>query len=469
MPTPAEKGRPYDRVKAILSDALDQPVEERRAWVARAVGDDQALHTEVRELLDEVDQLDGFLERGPRLPDEGFEIPDDAPPSILPEMIGDLRVVRLLGFGSMGVVYLAEQQRPTRRVAVKVLRASCVETDGALRFQREIQALGRLQHRGIAQIYATGVEKAGAGDQRWFSMEYVDGVGLREHCRREKLSLLQRIALVIHVIDVVQYAHDQGVLHRDLKPDNILIGRDGLPKVLDFGVARLQLDDDLPSLRTMTGAVVGTIAYMSPEQARGAHIDEKSDVFSLGAILYELLSDRLPYESRGRSLHQLVRSLAEDEPTPISTHGAELTGDLEAVIHTAIDSDPRRRYASVRHFGDDLQRLLQSRPVHARPPTAFDQLRKLVVRNRRLATVVGLSFAVLSIALVVSLAGLRRASAAEQLAEEHWNEVVRLAHQMRFDELEARADELWPVGPQLRVLSPGRDYSAAQAPPGPSE
>ncbi len=437
----------HAQVKALLFRALDLPHEHRRDWILANTESRPEIRREALELLEEADQLDHFLTKGPGFDLE--EIPASArrvEPS-MPSSVAGIRIRRPLGFGGMGIVYLGEQEQPRRRVAVKVLHEVDAEASVSARFRREIEILGKLRHPGIARIHEAGRLETATGGASWFSMDYIDGATLGEYAKREQPSREELAGLVARIADIVEYAHGLGVLHRDLKPGNILIDASGDPHLLDFGVARLLDEERLLSLHTVTGAVIGTIAYMSPEQARGAEVDARADVFSLGAVFYELLTGKLPFESRGRSLEQLVRSVAEDEPTALSRHDASLAGDLEAVVHTAIDTDPHRRYATMAEFRDDLRRWIEHRPVHARKRTFLDRGRKFVRRNRMVVTAAAILFLVLSTALLVSLRSLREARRAGESSQRALADVVGFSRGYSIDDMVARGAELWPAGP----------------------
>ncbi len=224
------------------------------------------------------------------------------------------RIVREIGRGGMGVVYEAEQHSPRRRVALKVLGGLYANEQHIRMFRQEIQTLARLQHPAIATIHEAGRTEEG---YHFFTMELVGGVPLTEHVRKTELPLQARLELFLKICDAIQYAHDIGVIHRDLKPSNILVDQDGIPKILDFGLARV-VDPDvtLTATATRTGRIMGTLAYMSPEQARGDSdaIDPRSDVYSLGLILYELLTGRLPYVFSKTMPHEALRLICEEPP-----------------------------------------------------------------------------------------------------------------------------------------------------------
>ena len=236
-----------------------------------------------------------------------------ADPPALPSTIGRYRIIRLLGEGGMGAVYEAEQDSPQRTVALKVIRAGYATDEMLRRFENETQALGRLQHPGIAQIYDAGTAETPLGRQPYFAMELVRGETLLKYCDEHKLNVRQRLELVAKICDAVQHAHQRGLIHRDLKPANIIVGEDGQPKILDFGVARLTDSDAQATRQTDIGQLIGTLAYMSPEQVLGdpAEVDTRSDVYALGVILYELLAGKMPY-MLSHILHEAVRTIRAD-------------------------------------------------------------------------------------------------------------------------------------------------------------
>lgn len=360
------------------------------------------------------------------------------------------RILRLLGVGGMGAVYEAEQQQPKRTVALKVIKPGLVSRRLLRRFAHEAEILGRLQHPGIAQIYEYGTTPTPQGGQPFFAMEWVGGPGnakaptLTEYAHQKKLSVRQRLELMIGVADAVHYAHQKSVIHRDLKPANILVDESGQPKVLDFGVARITNTDlQASTMHTNAGQIIGTLAYMSPEQAAGdpLQMDTRSDIYALGVICYELLCGQLPYSLDQRLIHEVVRMIREDEPRPLSSVSRIFRGDIETIIAKALAKEKPQRYQSAAEFSADIGRYLDNEPIVARKSGAWYHLRKLAKRNR--ALVAGTLIALL--ALLVGIAGttwqalratraqaelLRQRDATRRLAGELLKDVPHLAGQM---------------------------------------
>ncbi len=331
-------------------------------------------------------------------------------------MIGPYRLINVIGEGGFGVVYRAEQDKPRRTVALKLVRAGLAGERDLKRFELEAEVLGRLQHPGIAQVYNAGTVPAPTGPQPYFAMEYVDGVTLTEHARRANLGTRDRLELVARIADAVQHAHSKGVIHRDLKPGNILITTDSTPKVLDFGVARLT-DHDMQTatMHTDIGVVVGTVPYMSPEQATGdpSDLDTRSDVYALGVIAYELLVGRLPHDLSKKLVHEALRIIREEEPTRLSVHNKTLRGDVETIIAKALEKEKPRRYQTASDFAADIRRYLHDEPITARPASAGYQLSKFARRNRGLVAGVGAAFLLLIAGVVGTSLALQRALRAE--------------------------------------------------------
>jgi WD40 repeat protein len=395
--TPGAGRPPSDRVRAIFVEARSRAAADREAFLERACAGDAALLAEVTSLLRSLERVGSFLESTPvgevvraRADDVLRTSRDDpSPPAALPERIGRYRVVRLLGEGGMGAVYEAEQETPRRRVAVKVLHSAFASPGLRRRFEREIEVLGRLQHPGIAHVHEAGMTEPAAGSppQPFLVMEIVDGVPITDHARAAGLDTRGRMELLARTCDAVEHAHARGIVHRDLKPANVLVTPAGEPKVLDFGVARSLHAEALgPSLRTMTGQLIGTLAYMSPEQVEGRpeDVDTRADVHALGVIAFELLTGRLPHDLGRVSPAEAIRILREEEAAHLASADRRLRGDLDTIVAKALDRDRARRYGSAGALASDIRRWLRDEPVAARPPSAAYQLRKFARRNKAL-------------------------------------------------------------------------------------
>lgn len=403
-------------VMQILREWSRVPVRERDSWLSSRCGDDAELLAAVKTALAAQDSATmpgeaGADVRGAHGDKRGHE--KDAQPSVVTEMyddaparptrIGRYTILGQLGEGGMGMVYLAEQERPKRRVALKVVRPGLVSARLLKRFELEAQMLGRLQHPGIAQIYEAGTADAGGGPQPFFAMELVEGRPLRSYCVERDLPIRARLELFVKVCEAVHHAHQKGVIHRDLKPGNILVDTMGQPKVLDFGVSRA-IDADAPgvTMQTDIGQIVGTIPYMSPEQIGGdpGGIDTRSDVYTLGVILYELLAGRLPHALSDKTIPEAARIIGEQEPTPLSAMDASLRGDVQTIVAKSLEKDKERRYQSASEFGEDVGRYLRDEPILARPPSATYQMSKFAKRNKALVAGVAASVALLVMGVI---------------------------------------------------------------------
>lgn len=348
----------------------------------------------------------------PPTPAEGYRQQDtletvdsDAPafpdaPSLPPgSTIGKYSIVRVLGTGGMGAVYLATQNKPSREVALKLIRIGAMSPRIMQRFDLEAEILGRLQHPNIAQIYEAGIDPYSG--LPYFAMEYIDGRELLDYAREQNLGSSQRLRLFEKLCDAITHAHAKGVIHRDLKPGNILVSKAGEPKVLDFGIARATDTDNAQlTVQTQVGQLVGTLSYMSPEQAEGdvANLDTRSDVYSLGVVLHELLTGDLPYQISGKSLHEAVRVIIEDRPRKLSDSDHSLKGDLDVVVHKALEKDRDRRYQSVAELKADVVRVLEDKPIQARPPSTYYLATKFIHRNKRLTISAACIVALLTLA-----------------------------------------------------------------------
>ena len=336
----------------------------------------------------------------------------------VPSTIGSYRIIRLLGEGGMGAVYEAEQDQPRRRVALKVIKSAWADRELLRRFELESQTLGRLHHPGIAQIYEAGAAETSFGSQPFFAMEIIHGKPLIEYAEAKHLNTRQRLALMIQICEAVEHAHQRGIIHRDLKPGNILMEENGQPKILDFGLARVTDGDMQATRQTDMGQLLGTLAYMSPEQvtADPLALDTRSDVYALGVILYELLAGRLPYEL-SRHVYEVVRTIQQVDPKPLSSINRAYRGDIETIAAKALEKDKTRRYGSAAELAADIRRYLEDRPIAAKPASTSYQLRKFARRNKVLVTGTFAVFLTLIVGVVVSTWQAVRARRAEVRAQ----------------------------------------------------
>jgi len=408
----------YQRIRDLFLAAGERPADEWSRFLDEQCAGNPELRAEVEALLAESADANSFLDSpilgGGVIGEQAAEAPG------LPERIGPYRILGWLGEGGMGVVYRAEQTDPRRAVALKVIRPG-VETERMLaRFRYEAQVLGLLQHPGIAQIFEAGSAETEQGPRPFFAMELVEGQPLTAWADEQKLGTRARLELLARVCDAVQHAHQKGVIHRDLKPGNILVDRSGQPKILDFGVARATDADIRTTMQTATGQLIGTIAYMSPEQVSGdsGELDTRSDVYALGVIAYELIGGRLPHDIAGKTLPQALRVIGDQEPARLSSVNRVFRGDLETIVGKGLAREKERRYQAASDLADDIRRYLDDQPISARPATTLYQLRTFARRNKALAAVVVVAF----IALVATLGHMtwqrNRALAAEKRAAE---------------------------------------------------
>ncbi len=431
----------------VLSPLLDEAPElappERTAWLSGLKQRDAAIAADIRAMLEEHDALSarGFLEAGVGLPPakNGDPLTGNASSKhdFEARRLGPYRLVRELGAGGMGVVWLAQQEQPIRRlVAIKAVRPGADSRQVLSRFEAERQALAILNHPGIAKVFEAGATSDG---RPYFVMEHIAGSSITDF-DAHRLTIAERLQVFLQVCDAVHHAHQKGVLHRDLKPRNILVSdEDGryAVKVIDFGVAKAigqHLTGD--TLQTEIGAIVGTPGYMSPEQAGlvNATVNTRTDVYSLGLILYELLTGTPAFdhgELRRKTVLEALRVIRETEPPSLTTRLAketdkamhevagkrraeprallrQLRGDLEWITGRAIEKDPDRRYPSVAALRADVERHLKGEPVLAGPPSAIYRIRKLAHRHRRLAAAVLIIASAVTLSAVVSTIALVR-------------------------------------------------------------
>ncbi len=393
----------HELVTRVFMEVYDLSAPERNALLADRCGDDSALRAEVEALLRHNDERgDPLDEHALRAGQQFGSFADDVADPVLSQQQERFRILRKIGQGGMGAVYLAEQQHPYRRVALKMIRPGARSSSALRRFKLEVDLLGRLQHPGIAQVYEAGMLETESGHQPYFAMEFIDGLELRQYASRHQLGVRERLELVARICDAVNHAHQNGIIHRDLKPDNILVvdrepavGRAeptgfeslGQPKILDFGVARAtDAGASRATLQTEVGQLIGTLSYMSPEQVLGDSrmLDTRSDIYALGVILYELVSGKLPFDLSRRSITQAARIIREEDPTPLGSIQSMFRGEIDAVAHQALEKEPASRYQSASELAADIRRHLNDETVLASSPSVHQRIRKVIRRNKRL-------------------------------------------------------------------------------------
>jgi serine/threonine-protein kinase len=368
----------WQEVRSLFGAALERAPQEWPAWLDAACGGDAALRDEVRSLLA------AHREGGSLLPEPG---PPSADP-LIGQQVGPYEVQQRLGGGGMGVVYLAARVdgQFRKRVALKVLKPGMDSEEILRRFRMERQILAALDHPNIARLLDGGTTERGLP---FFAMEYVEGRPIHEYCGQEGLPVRARLELFRTVCAAVQFAHQNLVVHRDLKPANILVDADGTPKLLDFGIAKLLNPELAAQTLALTAAGIQplTLEYASPEQIRGGHITTASDVYSLGVVLYELLTGRHPHRGDGCTVEEMVRRVTEVEPAAPSSavpprESRGLAGDLDCIVLTALRKEPRHRYPSVERLSEDVRRFLVGLPILARKATLRYRAGKFARRHR---------------------------------------------------------------------------------------
>ncbi len=384
--------------------------------------------------------------------------------TLLGAEIGCVKIIRLIAQGGMGRVYEGLQQKPSRTVAVKVMRPGLAPPAMMKRFEYEVEVLARLRHPGIAQIFAAGVHYVASAPVPYFIMEHIpDAKPITDYATDSKLSVRARIALFRRVCDAVAHGHQQGIIHRDLKPGNILVDVHGIPKVIDFGIAKAT-DSDLAikTMQTDIGQLVGTLQYMGPEQLVGDQqaIDVRCDVYALGVVLYELLSGKLPHDLRRKTLFEVQQIVNSERPASLSAINRALDGTIAAITAKCLEKDPARRYSSAGELAGDLERHLHGLPVTARPESSWEAVQRLCQLHRVWVAAAGVAMASILVAFVVVAYSYNVAIHEREAADEKRREVASA-----YGELEQRRQDAEVVvdflGDAMQLPAPSTDGGEA--------
>jgi serine/threonine protein kinase len=444
---------PWPTVKAIVADALGRPKAERAAFVAAACGGSDRLRQEVESLIAAHDAAAGFIEQPADVPTAAFgEIgrpdADRIPPGAA---IGPYRIVRVLGIGGMGAVYLAERADEAfqRQVAIKVVAGALARPDLVERFLTERRILAALDHPHIARLLDAGATPDGLP---YVVMEYVDGEPIDLFCKSRPVA--SRLALLRQVADAVHYAHQRLVIHRDIKASNILVNREGQPKLLDFGIAKLLEAELGGGERTETVARALTPESASPEQLQNLPVTVASDVYSLGVLLYRLVAERKPFDQATSSPSDLVRAICEVDPPPPSqaaAPGTRLAPEIDWITMMALRKEPSRRYGSAQQLGEDIGRYLAARPVIAAPDSWAYRTSKFV--RRRWATVAAIAAVIVALA-----AGAATTYYQARRAERRFNDVRKLANSVVGEIYDAIADLPGSTAPRQLLVKKSLEY-----------
>ncbi|HJQ27062.1 MAG TPA: serine/threonine-protein kinase [Blastocatellia bacterium] len=416
----------YQQVKRLFHAALERLPGERRAFLDSECTGSEALRQAVEQLLVAHEQAASFIE-APALQRAAPLLAGEAAAAIEGRAIGPYRIIREIGHGGMGAVYLAARadDEYRKQVAIKLIRRGLDTQEIVRRFIGERQILANLDHPNIARLYDGGTTPDGLP---YIVMEFVEGLPLIEHCERRGLTTVERLKLFRSVCAAVHYAHQNLVIHRDIKPSNILVTEDGTAKLLDFGIAKVLRADAAESggEATRTELRALTPEYASPEQIRGERMTTASDVYSLGVVLYQLLTGLRPYRLTSDDPLEISRAICEQQPEKPSdaatprhrVAASQLKGDLDNIILMAMRKEPQRRYSSVEQFADDIRRSMEGLPVLARQDTFGYRAAKFVRRNKALATAAALIALTLIAGIIATAWQARRAAEQSRLATE---------------------------------------------------
>jgi eukaryotic-like serine/threonine-protein kinase len=427
----------WQLVRGILEQALESPLDQRSRILDQACPGNAELRAEVESLLAAGEEASREFLEGTAIDHiaevNAADLKDDQMQGL---RIGSYRVLEEIGHGGMGTVYRAVRadDQYSKQVAIKVMRGGWGDRLALERFRAERQILANLEHANIARLLDGGTSEDG---RPYVVMEYADGRPIDEYCNAHKLSVRARLELFRTVCSAVTFAHQHLVIHRDIKPGNILVTKEGEAKLLDFGIAKIS-QDERSGDATVTMVRMLTPEYASPEQIGGAPVTTATDVYSLGVVLYGLLTGHRPYAAGSRTPHEMAQAVLLEEPErpSVVVNGAEkrrLRGDLDNIALKALRKEPERRYASVEQFSDDIRRHLEGLPVAARPDTLMYRGSKFVRRHSVAVIAAGLAVLALLAGMAATLRETYIAREERRRAEQRFNDVRKLANSLLFD------------------------------------
>ncbi len=426
----------FQKIKEIFAAALEVPAENRAPFLREKCGADSSLLAEVQSLLATSGEAENLLDKN------AFNfapLTTSKLKNYQGRQFGNYKIIREIGAGGMGAVFLADRADGEfhQKVALKIVRQTVLDDETERHFRREREILASLNHPNIAQLHDGGVSDAG---EAFLAMEYVEGETLLEFADTQNLSIEERLRLFLKICAAVSYAHRNLTIHRDLKPSNILVTKNGEPKLLDFGLAKILDENLLDQNQTATIFRAFTPAYASPEQILGKKVTTASDVFSLGVVFYELLTGAKPFHFEGKSLEEIVQTVTNSEPTAPSANPKSqipnpksLKGDLDNIALKALKKEPERRYKSVEEFSGDIERHLEGLPVLARPATFFYRVSKFFQRNKIAVSASAIVILSIITGLIFTLWQANETRKERDRAEKRFNDVRKLSNSLLFE------------------------------------
>ena len=471
----------FQKIKEVFAEALEKPSKEREDFLREKCAGDAELLDEVKSLLEANDKTEKFIDQNALENSSEFAASGKHYDGT---QFGNYKIIREIGRGGMGAVFLAERSDGEfeQKVALKIIRQSFGGSELEKHFRRERQILASLNHPNIAKLLDGGVS---ANGELFLAMEYIEGELFLNYAEDHNLEINERLNLFLKICRAVSYAHQNLVVHRDIKPANILVGKDGEPKLLDFGLARV-LSENFASDAAQTETVFRafTPSYASPEQIRGKNVSTVSDVYSLGVVFYELLTGDKPFHFEGKNIEEIIKTATENAPSfpsravnseipQSAARISQLKGDLDNITLTALRKEPERRYKSVEAFAGDIERHLQGLPISARPNTVSYRASKFLRRNKIAVAATAFIITALISGLAIALWQASVARSQRDRAEKRFSDVRQLSNALlndiapKIERLEGSTGAQQAVVTQsLAETSVGFTTNLSKSPPG---